>query len=71
METVYCFFKIIAHLNFVDQNKIIDAVLVLRIDIVVKGSVLGKFLKFGQIEIDVYNICHWVICKNVAFKCFQ
>ena len=71
VQIVYTQFKVITHLNFVDQNEIILTLCIIAFDIFIECLVFFKVIILRQIEIDMNNISGWNIFLHISFESFQ
>ena len=68
METVHRQLKLAAHLNLINQNKIILCRIVLFLNIIVERMVFLQCFILGQIKINVNDIRIAILLQNIRLK---
>jgi hypothetical protein len=71
VQTIYGFLKVIAHLYFVYQNKVIRTLLVGGIDIVIQRTIFCQFIVIRQIKVDMDYISVFDMIGDITLECFK
>lgn len=68
METVDGFFEVGAHLDFVDEEKVLEAGLIMFFDVVVEGVVFLERFKVDVVEVDMDDVGVGDFASNVFLE---